>query len=98
VLSGVSSGCGSGHVAWDWGCQQDWPVHVPEWVGMAVPSCGNGVRSCQSQASVIIICSYVSTHLFVTVCSQMFVVISEELAVPVTKGCRTNGGRRRMLV
>jgi hypothetical protein len=66
-------------------------VHLPEWVGMAVPSCGNGVRSCQSQARVIIICSYVSTHLFLTVCSQVFIVISEELADPVTKECRDVG-------
>jgi hypothetical protein len=43
VLSGVSSGCGSEHVAWNWDCQEDCPVHVPEWVGMAVLSRGSGV-------------------------------------------------------
>jgi hypothetical protein len=87
VLSGVSSGCGSEHVAWEWGCQEDCPEHVPEWIGMAVLTFGNGVKSCQSYARVIIICNYASTHVFVTVCSQVLVVISEEIAVPMAKGC-----------
>jgi hypothetical protein len=40
---------------------------------------------------VIIICNYVSIHVFVTVCSQVFVVISKEMAVPVTERCRDVG-------
>jgi hypothetical protein len=44
VLSGVSSGCRSEQVAWDWSCQEDCPIHVPERVGMTVLSHGNGVK------------------------------------------------------
>jgi small ligand-binding sensory domain FIST len=53
---------------------------------MTVLSHGNGVKSSQSYARVII-CNYVSTRVFVTKCSQVLIVISEEIAVPITKGC-----------